>query len=68
MAKFINLKFNLVCAGNANKGPCSDDGGAAIFIQDIVGGKQKYVVAGLVGYSVGCARAGRFLTSTFYSL
>jgi hypothetical protein len=44
---------------NGGKGPCFDDGGGAIFVKDTVGNKEKLVVAGLVGYSVGCARSGK---------
>ncbi len=43
------------------KGPCFDDGGGAVFVKDIIGGREKFVVAGLIGYSVGCARYGKLI-------
>lgn len=54
LKKFISFFLIL------GKGSCFDDGGGAVFVRDLVGGKNKFVVAGLVGYSVGCARAGKF--------
>jgi len=52
-----------ICIGDYSGGrdTCDDDGGGSLFVKDKIGGKMKYVIASLVGYSLGCARPGKFL-------
>lgn len=47
----IEFIFNIIRKG---------DSGGPLFVKDSVGGKTKYVAAGVVSYGDGCASAGRF--------
>lgn len=51
-----------ICIGDyyGGRDTCDDDGGGALFIKDNIGDKTKNVIAALVGYSLGCARPGKF--------
>ncbi len=41
-----------VCSGNANGGQdtCQGDSGGPLYVLDTLGGKQKYILAGITSY------------------
>jgi secreted trypsin-like serine protease len=49
-----------VCAGNVSGGhdTCQGDSGGGLYVHDILGGKKRYIVAGVVSYGMGCAEPG----------
>jgi secreted trypsin-like serine protease len=40
----------LCVGGNQNKSTCNGDSGGPLYVLDTLGGKQRYIVAGIVSY------------------
>jgi len=67
---FINIPKNYtyqLCAGDLNGGKdtCQGDSGGSLFIKDTIGGKLKWVTAGIVSYGTGCGRYPGYLKLYF---
>lgn len=50
-----------ICAGDrerkGGKDTCQGDSGGPLYVMDMVGGKAKYVLAGITSFGIGCASA-----------
>ncbi len=50
----LNWK-NQICAYKVGRDSCQGDSGGGLYTKDLIDGKEKFVVSGLVSYGVGCA-------------
>ncbi len=50
-----------ICSGDfkGQTDTCQGDSGGPLYVLDTIGGKEKYVLAGIVSYGEGCARSNK---------